>query len=139
MIDIDLILDADAALRRGVLIAGVVIPVDIENRAVKKGGQEGKVSRIQIAAGEDHIDSFQTFRAEIIPERWRFYIGESENSHREPSFPRKISWAAIIRAASSVSSPGFGIWPSTLEASQSMRTIWGGERGTPPGVRKRFC
>ena len=40
---VDLILDADTAVRGGALVDGVVIAVDVQHRTLEKGGQKGEV------------------------------------------------------------------------------------------------
>ena len=58
----------DAPLRGSSSVGGIMVPVDIENRAMKKRGQKREILRIQVAAGEDQIDSLQAAFFKIVPE-----------------------------------------------------------------------
>jgi hypothetical protein len=67
LVGVDLIFHTDTALRRDGGISVVVIPMDIQQRRVGEGDDEGQIPRIQVTAGEDKIDSFQPLPVKVIP------------------------------------------------------------------------
>ena len=73
-IDKKFVVNADAALRRDPFVFVIMISVNIKDRCRCKRGKKGKISRIQISAGNDKIDSFQFAFFEIIPQILGFFI-----------------------------------------------------------------
>ena len=63
------ILYAGTALRRYLLVLPVMVSVYIKHRPRIKGHQKGKVARVQIAAGDNQINSLQHAPVKIIPQR----------------------------------------------------------------------
>ena len=80
------VLRALAALRRMPVIGLVVIAVDVEHRSVGKGGDKGQIFGVQVAAGENQVDSLQAASVQIIPKPRRLLVGQRQNLHR-PSSP----------------------------------------------------
>ena len=83
LVDIDHIVDADAALRGGLVEALVVVAVDIEQRAVCHGDQKLQVLPAQIPTGEDQIKPAQPARHIVVVVVLRFHIGDGQHSHGE--------------------------------------------------------
>ena len=66
-IDKKFVVNADAALRWDLFIFIIMISMYIEYRSRCKCSKKGQVTRIQISAGDDKIDSLQFTFFEIIP------------------------------------------------------------------------
>ena len=90
VMDIELILDADAALRRLLLIVHIVIAVNIEDGRVRKAGQEGQIGSGQIAAGDDQIDALQAALVKAFPEPGIGFVGQDQYFHVVSSFSGRV-------------------------------------------------
>ena len=73
-IDKKFVVNADAAFRWDLFVFVIMVSVNIEHRCRCKCGKEGKVSRVQISAGNDKIDSFQFAFFKIVPQILGFFI-----------------------------------------------------------------
>ena len=58
-------------------ILAVVIPVDIQDGAAGEGGQEGEIAGVQVAAGEDQVQSLQLAGGIEVPECPGFTVRNS--------------------------------------------------------------
>ena len=53
---VDVVLDADAALRGALPVSAVVVAPDIEQGNRAEGGEKGQIFRFQVAAGNDQVN-----------------------------------------------------------------------------------
>lgn len=74
LVNVELVIHADAALRRFAFVLGIMVAVHVQNRSVGHGDQEGKVLRTKISRRQDEIDVCQLLFLVIIPEIGRFDV-----------------------------------------------------------------
>ena len=82
---VDPVFDTDTPVGRRLLVAVVMISVHIQNRSVRKGSKKRQILRFQIPTGEDQVDPLQHAFVKIIPQCFRFLIGNGHDFH--PLFP----------------------------------------------------
>ena len=70
-----------AAFRRILLIAVIVVAVNIDDRRVGKTGQERQVFRGQVPGGQDQVYTAEGFPAVITPEPGRRFIRNGQNPY----------------------------------------------------------
>ena len=77
VVNIDIIINADDALRRAQVIAFIMVAVDIQHRHGGHRCQIFQIMAVQIAAGNDQINARELVRCEIVPQGFAFLIGDS--------------------------------------------------------------
>ena len=55
----DVVVDAVAALRGNLIVVGIVVPVDVQQRTPGHGDKKAQIPCAQVAAGEDEVDALQ--------------------------------------------------------------------------------
>ena len=88
------VLNAVAALGRMRIIAAVMIAAHIQQRRAPHCHKEGKIVRVQIAAGQNQVDPVQTARLIIVPKVLAFHVGQKKQLHARalPRFYLSLSF-----------------------------------------------
>ena len=89
-------------------VAVIVIAAHVDERFVDDRDQKLKIVRVQIASGQNQVDTLKVFFAKALPKASFFGIGYGKDFHSARTFG---------------SSSGCGMVPTTLSASQSISTI----------------
>ncbi len=61
------VLDTDTALGRCPLISGIMIPMNIENRPMRKRSQKRQIICVQVPTGEYQVNPLKLIFLKIIP------------------------------------------------------------------------
>ena len=134
----ELVLDAVAALGRGLFIAPVVIAADIQHRRAPHRHKEAQVFGLQVTAGQDEVDAVQPPRHVIVPEKAVLMVGYQKQLHTCTSPLSGIIQSLYTPSSrtrdcaigSSSSKPG--MLPSTQLHSQSICSSSSGESQRVP-------
>lgn len=118
-VHVDGIFDADAAARCMTYVAVIVVASHVDERFVDDGDQKLKIVRVQIASGQNQVNTLKAFLAKAFPKASLFGIGYGKDLHRAWTFG---------------SSLGCGMAPTTLSASQSISTICVLGNGGKPSI-----
>jgi hypothetical protein len=78
---IDFSVNADAAFRRSLFVAAIVVSMYIEYRSLEKCGKKREIVGRKISAGENQIDSLQSAFFKKIPQIRRFHVCQYQNLH----------------------------------------------------------
>ena len=87
LIDEDLVFDTCAALWRHLRVFLVMIAVHIQHGHIGKGHQKRKIARIQIAAGNNKVNSLHFALLKKVPQIFRLLVRNYQNLHANPCFP----------------------------------------------------
>lgn len=74
LVNVELVVHADAALRRFAFVLCIMVAVDVEYRGAGHGDQEGKILCTKISRRQDEVDVCQLLFLIIIPEVGRFDV-----------------------------------------------------------------
>ena len=82
LVNIDLIVNTDTPVRRDLPVFLIMVPVYIQNRHGCKSRQKGKISGIQVSAGNNQINSRKLTFLKIIPQIGRLFIRNRKYFHK---------------------------------------------------------
>lgn len=74
LVNVELVVHADAALRRFAFVLCIMVAVDVEYRGAGHGDQEREILGPQVTRGQDEVDVCQLLFLIIIPEVGRFDV-----------------------------------------------------------------
>ena len=100
-------------------VAVIVIAAHVDERFVDDRNQKLKIVRVQIAGGQNQVDTLKAFLAKAFPKASFLGIGYGKDLHRARTFG---------------SSLGCGMAPTTLSASQFISTICVLGSGVKPSI-----